>query len=419
MKNIILLISIITVFTIGTVNAEIWEVGVPSLMMDSYGARLMALGDTFTGIADDINTISVNPAGLNTLDSTEVSLMYLSYPLDMSFMYGAGGTPLPGSLGYIAASLTLFSVSDFDEIDLVGNKTGTSLSAGDLLINVGYANNLLKLLGMKQNLNAGINLKFVNSKLVDESSTAFGFDIGFLYKMNMAGFGGRKLSDNLGIGLAIQNLGTSLNYGNEDTFLPRNIRIGAGYKGFKNEKHDITFGFDINMPNDSDMIPGIGLEYSYLEMLFGRIGYKIAGREADHFSFGLGGKYNFSGKPVSFDYALIPLSDIGVMHSFSLSMNFGSASEKGKPKTEETAAPSKTIETIKPEEDATPDIREEKTEEEYPSIIEEDTAPTIREEKTEEEDPSIIEKDAAPDIREEKTEEEDEMKVEDDSTTLE
>jgi hypothetical protein len=377
MKKIFLIMSFITVLTISTLSAEVWDAAIPSLMMDSYGARQMALGDTFTGLADDINTISVNPAGLNTLYSTELSLMYLSYPLDMSFIHAAGGSPL-GELGYIAASLTLFSVADFEEIDLVGNKTGNSLSAGDLLVNAGYARTLLK------NLSAGVNLKFVNSKLVDESSTGFGFDIGFLYKMDMAVLGGRELTDNLGIGLSIQNLGTSLNYGNEDTLLPKNLRIGAGYKGYTDEKHGITFAFDINMPNDSDMIPGIGIEYSFMKMLFGRMGYKLSGREADHFSFGLGGQYSFSGKPVSFDYALVPLSDIGTMHSFSLGMNFGSKPGKKKEKVpsvvekkeERPAVPSINYDLLD-------DLIEEEKPVEEPSVVEEempateeDSAPT-------------------------------------------
>ncbi len=385
MKRTILFWILSVVFSVSVLSAEVWEAGVPSLMMDSFGARQMALGDTFTGLADDINTISVNPAGLNTLNSAEVSLMYMSYPLDMSFFYAAGGSPLPGSLGYAAASLTLFSVGAFDEIDLVGNETGNSLSASDFLVNVGYANNLLKLIGMKQNLHAGINLKFVSSKLVEESSSAFAFDIGFLYKTDMAGVGGNKLKDNLGIGLSIQNLGTSVNYGNEDTILPSNIRIGAGYKAYKDSQHGISGGFDINLPNDSGMIPSIGIEYSYIEMIFARIGYKLSGREADHFSFGVGGKYDISGKLASFDYALIPLSDIGIMHSFSLSMAFGSALEKkeevkadvekDKPQIEKSTAPAIEEDTAATEEDKT-EVEEDTTAtEEDKTKVEEDTTP--------------------------------------------
>ena len=332
MKKTILFWVLITVFLISILSAEVWETGVPSLMMDSYGAREMALGDTFVGIADDINTITVNPAGLNTLNSIEGSVMYMMYPLEMSFMHLAGGYPLPESAlnGYAAISLTMFSVAEFEEYDLIGNKTGKNLSASDFLVNIGYANNPLKFLGLKQNLNTGINLKLVNSKIVEDSSSAFAFDIGFLYRMDMISWGGGKLADNLGIGLSIQNLGTTLNYGNEDTALPRNMRIGTGYLGYKDNQHSVLAGFDINMPNDSDMISSIGIEYSFIEMIFGRIGYKITGRDVDHFSCGIGGKYSIAGKQASLDYALIPLSNFGMINSFSLSIVFGPGEEKEK-----------------------------------------------------------------------------------------
>ncbi len=332
MQKIILLWILITISSTAVLTAEVWEAGAPSLMMDSYGAREMALGDTFVGIADDINTITVNPAGLNTLSSLEGSVMYMMYPLEMSFMHVAGGYPLPDSAfnGYAGASLTMFSVAEFEEYDLIGNKTGKKLSASDFLVNIGYGNNPLKFFGMKQNLNAGINLKLVSCKLVEDSSSAFGFDFGLLYKMDIISWGTKTLTDNLGIGFSIQNLGTSLNYGNEDTVLPRNMRIGAGYLGYKDNQHSVLAGFDINMPNDSDMITGIGIEYSFIEMIFGRIGYKITGRDVDHFSFGIGGKYSIAGKQASFDYAIIPLSNLGLINSFSLGIVFGAEKKEEK-----------------------------------------------------------------------------------------
>ena len=323
MKKLSILIA--SLLFISFAQAEVWETGVPSLMMDSYGAREMALGDTFTGIADDIDAITVNPAGLNQLNSIEAAFTYIRYPMEADFMHAAGGYPMPKSLlgGYVAADITLFSLAEFGEYDLVGNKTGENLSAGDFLFNIGYANNFLRMLGIDQNLDTGINIKMVNSRLHTESSTALGFDLGLLYKLSVPNMGSKILQDNLGIGFSMQNLGSSLNYGGNDTVLPRNLRIGAGYKGYQDAVHGALLGLDINMPNDSDMIMGIGVEYSFMNMVFGRLGYKLAGRDVDGISLGVGGKYMIAGMRASLDYALTPLGDFGLMNTFTLGIKLG------------------------------------------------------------------------------------------------
>ncbi len=355
MKKILLWSIVLNILFISGLNGEVWEVGGPALMMDSYGAREIALGDTFTGIANDINTITVNPAGLATLDSLEGNVMFMSYPMGMSFFHLAGGMPL--APGYVATSLTFFSLSEFEELDMFGNLTGEKLSAGDTLINAGYALKLGK-------VNTGINVKLLNARLAEQGSTAMAFDIGVLYKMSVPNGGTEKIIDNLGIGLAIQNMGSSLNYGNQDISLPVNFRIGAGYYLFKNEYHGINTGLDINFPNDSGMIMSIGMEYSFNEMIFGRLGYKLTGRDVDYLSVGIGGKYNFAGKSGSFDYSLVPLSDLGTIHAISVGIKFQSeparteSVEKQEPrKTQEKAAEIDEAE-IEPETEATDESKE-------------------------------------------------------------
>ncbi|MDD5066745.1 MAG: PorV/PorQ family protein, partial [bacterium] len=298
------------------------ESGIPLLMLDSYGERTLGLGDTFAGIADDINAISVNPAGLSSLTSFEATTMYMRYSFDMMFGYLAAGGPLADGLGSIGGSLALFRSGDFDSYDSEGNKESSPLSASDFGITVGYANNPLKLLNVDQNLNLGLNIKFVQSKLADDSKTAVVFDMSALYRMSVFSFGSGLLKENLGIGISFQNLGPSVKYKAEETLLPRNFRIGAGYQGYHDDKHGILLGFDINFPNDSKEIIGMGLEYSFIEMIFIRIGYKFSGTEMDGFSAGIGGKYRLLEKLFSLDYALIPLTDFDTMHVISLGVKF-------------------------------------------------------------------------------------------------
>lgn len=322
MKNII--ISLLVVLSMGalTANADTGESGIPILMLDSYGARTLGLGDTFVGIANDINTISVNPAGLSSLTSFEATTMYMRYSFDMMFGYLAAGSPLGGNLGSIGGSLALFSSGDFDSYDSVGNKESTALFASDFGITVGYANNPLKLLNIDQNLSMGLNIKFVQSKLATDSQTAIGFDIGALYRLSTYSFGSKPVKENLGIGVSLQNIGPAVKYKAEETLLPQNLRIGVGYQGYNDNKHSVLLALDANLPNDSKEIIGVGLEYSFIEMIFARVGYKFSGTEIDGFSAGIGGKYRLLGKLLSLDYALIPLTDFETVHVFSLGVKF-------------------------------------------------------------------------------------------------
>src|SRR5438034_445996 len=58
----------------GSSGAEFLRVGM--------GARPAALGENFTGLADDVTTAVWNPAGLGQLDHVEISGMGLSYLAD-------------------------------------------------------------------------------------------------------------------------------------------------------------------------------------------------------------------------------------------------------------------------------------------------------------------------------------------------
>lgn len=294
------------------------ESGIPVLLLDSYGARSLALGDTFTGIANDINTISVNPAGLGTLDSIEATSMFLKHPLDMNYAYVAGGMPIPGKGGVIGASVSIFSIADFDQYDSVGNKTEGALSMSDMGVSVGYANKPLQFFGMGPNLSVGVTLKYVQSKIVDDSVNAICFDVGTLYQFPFLSFGSKSTDDNVGIGVSYQNIGSEVKFGTEGTSLPQNLRFGIGYNGYKSQKHSVLLGVDFNIPNDSDHIMSAGLEYIFIQKIVARVGYKMGAIENEGFSAGGGVIFPLAGKSLNVDYAFIPIEDFGSTHAVSL-----------------------------------------------------------------------------------------------------
>ena len=65
---------------------------------------------------------------------------------------------------------------------------------------------------MLDNLDVGINLKYFGTALGDRSAGGVAFDIGGLTFFSIPGIQDKKISNNLGVGLVIQNMGSSQEY---------------------------------------------------------------------------------------------------------------------------------------------------------------------------------------------------------------
>ena len=70
------------------------------------GARPDAMGQAFSAVADDINTLSFNPAGLGNIRLPEVSFSQYEFPGRHQLHFAGAALPLGGyrtlGLGYLA-----------------------------------------------------------------------------------------------------------------------------------------------------------------------------------------------------------------------------------------------------------------------------------------------------------------------------
>lgn len=321
MKKIILIFLFPVLMSL--LKADIGETGIPVLMMDGYGARQAAMADAFTGLSDDIYAMSVNPAGLDTLSGIEAAFMYMNYLEDMSFNFLA--LSYSSAIGCLGLGMATFAVREFDNYDSEGNFIGP-LNADDLALFFSYATSPLKFFGIKQDLHAGINLKIVSTTLAEETRRTMAMDLGFLYRMDLFSLGMKK-DKNLSFGLCVQNIGPSVNFGETDTSLPFNFRLGAGYRFYNQKKHSVLFASDLNIPNDSSAILSTGFEYSYLNMIQLRGGYKLSKRQIDSYTFGAGIRYRIKDLMGHFDYALVPRGELGFSHILSLTLKRGNSQD--------------------------------------------------------------------------------------------
>src|SRR5947209_2338284 len=77
------------------------------------GARSMAMGSAFTGLADDASAPYFNPAGMAFLDENQLMIMHAPLYLDSNYNYFSSANPLGDKGGSIGLSDALLLSNNF------------------------------------------------------------------------------------------------------------------------------------------------------------------------------------------------------------------------------------------------------------------------------------------------------------------
>jgi hypothetical protein len=246
------------------------------------GPRACAMGETFTGLGDDVGTIFWNPAGLGRLNSVQLSLSHNEWFAGIRDENVGLVAPLgPGCVGAAAVYSTTGDIEIWDPT----NSRGIVTSAASGYVTVGYG------LAPVRNLNCGIAVKGLYDDLIEQTGTGVCADIGVLY---------RPLQ-NIGIGLTGRNLGWGMKYGTENIPLPMAVRIGVSY-AFIVHRSSFTVLLDANAPVDNQP------DWRSLSLLSG-------------ITAGLGLNLSI----FSLDYAFVPYGQLGYTHRLALRTSFPSS----------------------------------------------------------------------------------------------
>ena len=247
--------------SVGTTGAQFLKIGI--------GARAVGMGEAQAAIANDVNALYWNPAGLNNMQGREGSLMHCSWFDDIAYdniSYGQKSEKLKGFVGIGVSYLSMGSIIKYDNM---GNKLNENFSPYDALITIGYAR---KIAGIP----FGATVKYITSQLENEKSTAFGMDLGVRYD--------ELMESKLTLGAAVQNIGTNVKFINQEDPLPFNVKLGAGYK-ILTKGSPVLVALDLNLPIDNDPYVGFGVEYPYSFSgdfrIVPRIGYKSGSKGLD------------------------------------------------------------------------------------------------------------------------------------------
>ncbi len=147
----------------------------------------------------------------------------------------------------ISASLRYFSLGNIQFTDNLGNNLQT-YRPREFAFDAGYSRKL------SDNLGLGIALRYINSNLASgQSSSGSTYKTGTAIAGDISLFhdGTTRSSDGSGLnwGIALSNLGSKISYTNdasERDFIPANLGLGVAYVKAFDESNKVTFGLDIN-----------------------------------------------------------------------------------------------------------------------------------------------------------------------------
>jgi tetratricopeptide (TPR) repeat protein len=273
------------------------------------GPRAYGMGEAFSGVADDINTLSWNPGGLGRLGDAQFLFMHNQWIANLRQEYLAFA--YPQAWGCPALQFSYLNSDIQLRRDEDGLLTGDGFNPYSAMIAAGYGYRLLP------ELSLGANLTYAREQLDDVTYSTACVDLGVLYRQE-----GQWWS----AGAVVQNLGLPI----AGYPLPLTFRLGASGRWFADS---LIANLEVARTEPGLFRYGAGVEYWYQNLFALRAGYLWRPeREGLDVWSGARAGLGFNIQGYQLDYALIPQGDLGLGHRASFTYFFGGgralASEK-------------------------------------------------------------------------------------------
>lgn len=275
-----------------------WTAETASFLNIGAGARALGMGGSYTALADDSTAIYWNPSGLAAVEKREISVTHAELAQGTRHDFIAFAQPV--SFGTVGSAVTYLSQAALDGRDMLGRPTG-SFQASDAAVSLGF--------GRKTELaDLGANVKYLRSHIGSAEAQGFAVDAG-----------ARKTLGAFTVGVALRNLGPGLKFDVERNDLPLRLAAGAVYKA--SGGHTLAAEV-VNGPRGAGTEASFGTEYQAPKDIRLRAGYTtqsaIAGGSGFDAARGLTLGLGFRSERWSFDYAAVPMGEIGSTHRFTL-----------------------------------------------------------------------------------------------------
>src|ERR1051326_2352190 len=206
----------------GTSGAQFLKIGA--------GARSTAMGDAFVGVADDVNAIYYNPAGLATLKNPELAAMHTQWFQGMNYDFGAFA--LPSDVGTFGISAATLKADDLEKRSADESFQGNFESLDS-------AYSLANAKEVRERLSVGVTARYLREKIDTASAGAWSGDIGVVKDFESRPFR---------LGLAIRHFGQGVKFNDESDPQPVTVDLGASTHLLRDK---VTLGLDVRKARDN------------------------------------------------------------------------------------------------------------------------------------------------------------------------
>ena len=264
------------------------------------GARSLAMGSAFTGLADDGSASFWNPAALAFIDEYQLLTMYAPYRMDTHYNFVSIAIPF-GPWGAVSVSDVMLLSGEFQERNDLNQVLGNDKSIMKNAAAVSYAYQFFKY------FSAGVRVKFLQERVFSTSGDAFGLD-GSLYSRPFYGFS---------CGLVVNNINRpKITLVEAPDIYGRNTRFGIAYHG---KKDVFIVAIDANKLEEQSAFYTMGLEVNPVGLLSVRAGFNQQGA----LTAGLG----INVWPFKVDYAISNHEELGIFNKVSVTFRWGNVYE--------------------------------------------------------------------------------------------
>ena len=283
-----------------------------SFLQISPSARQVAMGDAFTGLADDVNLLRYNIGGLGYVNKPILGINFHNWFQDTE--QGAISFAFPTIYGIFGLDFVYFNEGSIVEFDSEFKRSGLEINSNDLALTLGYGS-YVKL--FERNISFGGGLKIIRQNLASQTATAVGLDLGVLLRTRYISYG-----------LTIQNLElTKLEFIDKKDNLPETYRGGIGFHFPVIDNVMANLAFDMAWLVSQEVRAYLGSEVVISDLIAMRGGYKIHDFEANRWGLGVGVIIPmewFYNSQTRLDYSYSPLEAFDdATHRFSLVFDFG------------------------------------------------------------------------------------------------
>ncbi|NTV51931.1 MAG: OmpA family protein, partial [Candidatus Firestonebacteria bacterium] len=277
----------------------------PELLV-GVGTRVTAMGGAGAALADNLDSLYWNPAGLGRVNDAWVEFAHGSLIQDVSHEFVAFGMPVVRGHS-LAAGINYFNLGAVDKTGMtpdgqiipeLGTFTPTLLG-----VNLGYGTLL------SGGMTLGVGGKYLMETLGDVTQNTFALDLGCQL----------PFESGLVIAGALQNAGPKVN----GYALPLEMRVGVGNPFRMSDTQKFTAALDVEVPllAVGQTLVHLGAEYALADLLLMRAGFALSDANSLGSLSGLTAGLGLNLGSWRLGYAFAPMGTLGSTHRISLGLN--------------------------------------------------------------------------------------------------